>query len=392
MQSHRIQSIDIFRGLTIWVMVFVNDLASVRGIPGWMKHVPAEVNGMTFVDVVFPAFLFIVGMAIPFAVERRLKKEKSPWGFWRHVGIRTLGLLVLGVYMVNSEEMNQEASLVPKSIWAGALYLAAVLIWNRYPQSLSQNIQLGLRIAGGLVLIVLYFLFRKGSGDQIQGMSPSWWGILGLIGWAYLISVILYMAAKKQLPWIGLTFMGMLVLLLAVWKYPEGWLPLSSVLRSQSGHLAHSLLVLAGIICSLILRDQGKLKKPLHKVWSILLFGGMLGLLGYFTLPFGGISKIYATAAWALYSAAICCALYALLYLLVDMKGFSRWANFLKPAGENPLLTYIIPPFLYAVIAYPLLGEVLNEGIGGIFKAVIFSFLILGTAGWLSKKGIRLQL
>ena len=74
-RSNRILSIDIFRGLTIFLMVFVNDLAGVSDIPAWMKHVPADFDGMTFVDVVFPAFLFIVGMAVPFAVKNRLERN-----------------------------------------------------------------------------------------------------------------------------------------------------------------------------------------------------------------------------------------------------------------------------------------------------------------------------
>ena len=105
MKNQRILSIDIFRGFTIFMMVFVNDLAGVANIPGWMKHVAAGVDGMTFVDVVFPAFLFIVGMSVPFAVEKRLEKG-SLFEFWQHVLLRTFGLLVLGVYMVNSAEMN----------------------------------------------------------------------------------------------------------------------------------------------------------------------------------------------------------------------------------------------------------------------------------------------
>ena len=101
-------------------MVFVNDLAGVADIPAWMKHVDAEVDGMTFVDVVFPAFLFIVGMSIPFAVQSRLTNSNT-LGFWRHVLQRTLGLLILGVFMVNSGEMNIEANLIPKWIWAPSL-------------------------------------------------------------------------------------------------------------------------------------------------------------------------------------------------------------------------------------------------------------------------------
>ncbi len=372
-------------------MVFVNDLASVTGIPSWMKHVPAEGDGMTFVDVVFPAFLFIVGMAIPFAVERRLKKGKSAFDFWQHVLIRTLGLLVLGVYMVNSGEMNKEANLIPKSIWAGALYIAAVLIWNRYPRSdnkKAQSLHWGLRVLGALTLVALYFLYRKGSGDQLQGMTPSWWGILGLIAWAYLLAMVLFMTANKKLLGMGIVFVCLLSLILAVKKYPEVAPPVSSFLGSQSVHLVHSLIVIAGIMSSLILRS----KKSANNVWAILFLGVILGVLGFFTRPFGGISKIYATPTWALYSAAACCLIYALLYLIVDRKGFSSWANFLQPAGANPLLTYIIPPFLYAVIAFPLLGEFGNHGLWGILRAVTFSFLILGLAGWLTNKGIRLQL
>ena len=59
-------SIDVLRGLVMFTMVFVNDVAGVHGIPAWMKHHhPDNASGMTFVDLVFPAFLFLVGMSIP---------------------------------------------------------------------------------------------------------------------------------------------------------------------------------------------------------------------------------------------------------------------------------------------------------------------------------------
>ena len=67
LSNQRILSIDAFRGITIFVMIFVNELAGIRDIPQWMKHMPADADAMSFVDVVFPAFLFIVGMSIPFA-------------------------------------------------------------------------------------------------------------------------------------------------------------------------------------------------------------------------------------------------------------------------------------------------------------------------------------
>ena len=60
--STRVVSIDIFRGLTMAMMIFVNDLSDVHGLSKWTYHMPANVDAMTYVDMVFPAFLFLVGM------------------------------------------------------------------------------------------------------------------------------------------------------------------------------------------------------------------------------------------------------------------------------------------------------------------------------------------
>jgi len=51
----RVASIDIFRGLTMVVMVFVNQIAEMKGLPWWTYHMPGSVNGMTYVDMVFPS-------------------------------------------------------------------------------------------------------------------------------------------------------------------------------------------------------------------------------------------------------------------------------------------------------------------------------------------------
>jgi heparan-alpha-glucosaminide N-acetyltransferase len=75
--SPRVTSIDIFRGLTMALMIFVNELSSIKGLPWWNYHMPENANGMTYVDMVFPAFLFILGMSVPLAVEQRLKKGAS---------------------------------------------------------------------------------------------------------------------------------------------------------------------------------------------------------------------------------------------------------------------------------------------------------------------------
>ena len=55
-------SIDLLRGADVLLMLFVNEVAFVKGAPAFLRHVGMDVDGMTITDVVFPAFLFIVGL------------------------------------------------------------------------------------------------------------------------------------------------------------------------------------------------------------------------------------------------------------------------------------------------------------------------------------------
>jgi predicted acyltransferase len=78
-KAGRQASLDIYRGLVIVVMTLVNYLSPVQGVPAWSKHWPESLDGYTYVDVVFPAFLFIVGVAIPLALSRRLSCGIRCW-------------------------------------------------------------------------------------------------------------------------------------------------------------------------------------------------------------------------------------------------------------------------------------------------------------------------
>src|ERR1051325_8656502 len=101
----RIISIDALRGFVMFMMIFVNDLAGAgRIVPDWMVHFSDRhhgVSGMTFVDLVFPAFLFIVGMSVPLALGGRTAKGQPLWTTLTHVATRTLSLLFVGILMVH---------------------------------------------------------------------------------------------------------------------------------------------------------------------------------------------------------------------------------------------------------------------------------------------------
>src|SRR5215471_633384 len=102
----RVASIDIFRGLTIAVMIFVNELADVRGLPWWTYHAHENQDVMTYVDMVFPFFLFIVGLSMPLAMDYRLKRNPSLGSLWIHVLIRSCSLIVLGLILANAEKVD----------------------------------------------------------------------------------------------------------------------------------------------------------------------------------------------------------------------------------------------------------------------------------------------
>ena len=70
-------AIDMLRGLTMFLMVLVNDLWTVDRVPAWIEHTAATQDGMGLADIVFPMFLFSVGMSIPYALELRFSNTMA---------------------------------------------------------------------------------------------------------------------------------------------------------------------------------------------------------------------------------------------------------------------------------------------------------------------------
>ncbi len=396
--TDRIASIDIFRGLTILTMIFVNDLASIQQIPPWLKHAPPEADAMTFVDIVFPAFLFIVGMAIPFAIQRRMARGETVTQIWKHILVRTIGLLVVGLLMVNSENINPAATGIPSAWWSLLLYIAVILIWNQYPKATGQKRLMILlaRAAGLMILTFLALTYRAGEGSEVHWLRTSWWGILGLIGWAYLVCCAVYFLSRNNLP----AMIGMLGLFIAIYIGDKnGRLDFLSPITQYlwlGGHIAgHSSITIAGVISATLFLDGSPAQTPRSRMRWIATFAVMLYLAGYLLRPLYGISKISATPTWCLYSSSICCFVFLLLYWLVDVRGFKKWAQFLKPAGENPLLAYILPEIFYALMAIlgiQFIAQYLGTGVIGIARSLVFALLMLWDTSLLTKWKIRLYL
>ena len=393
--TSRILSIDVFRGLTILAMIFVNDLAGVRDIPAWLKHAPADADAMTFPDLVFPTFLLIVGMSIPWALRARRERGADPVRLWGHILTRTLGLLVLGVFMVNAES-SRDGQIAGMGVapWALLMYAAVILIWNAYPRAGGWRrwLYLGLRLAGVLVLVLLYSLYRNEDGTR---MGPRWWGILGLIGWAYVISCTLYLVFRQHLP----AMIGCLGLLIAFYVgVRSGGLELPSFLaflHGQAGNASHSAIVVAGIIVSRLFFEDSPARSIRRRAEWLVVFAMLLFVAGFLLRPLHGISKAHATPTWSLYCAGIGVLVYVLLYWVVDIQRVVRWTRLLKPAGANPLLTYILPSIVYYLLTWldvTLWPAALSRGVPGILRSGVFTVLILGMASLLTRCKIKLRL
>jgi predicted acyltransferase len=375
-------------------MIFVNDVAGVSGIPVWMKHKAADADAMTFVDVVFPAFLFIVGMSLPFAINRRLSRGDGFWKLQAHILWRTLGLLVLGVFMVNAEGgYNEKAIGMSIAVWSLLFYVSAILVWNVYYFKNKKWSWL-LRGIGAAGLVALAFVYRAGEHGE-QGLTPRWWGILGLIGWAYLFSCLFYQLLR-----------GKIILLFVAIAFCIGWYVVSrgAAAKDQvmlqwmaewSGHAAHTSIVLSGVVLSILFFDQRLFQKIYTRFWFACAFALVMAVTGYLLRPYFGISKIYATPTWCLYCVAICAVLYAVLYWLTDVLKYKKWTAFFEPAASNALLVYILP----AIVMYSqrLTGwyftpPSFHHGIGGIVWSACFAVFIMLLAMGLNRLKIRLQL
>ena len=117
MEKTRIVSIDILRALTMVLMIWVNDFWSLTNIPKWLTHASATEDYLGFSDIIFPLFLFIVGLSIPFAIQQRKLYGASTFSTARHILIRSISLLIIGVFMVNYESAHDESILIGKIYW-----------------------------------------------------------------------------------------------------------------------------------------------------------------------------------------------------------------------------------------------------------------------------------
>lgn len=344
--SNRIYSIDIMRGFTLVLMLFVNDLF-VPGVPKWMGHVTAEVDGMGLADWVFPGFLFMVGMAIPFSIGNRIAKGENTREVSKHILIRTISLLIIGVLMSNSRNVNGDFTGLSKSVWSLIMYSGVFLIWNNYRNPEKNKILITiLKIAGAIMIIAMVYIFRGPEGRYFSFRS---WGILGTIGWGYLAAAFIYLGFRDN---IVKTAIPLLFFLLLNILSKLGQLDFLNPVKPVLGVLINGnapFIVISGMFITLILKKYSK-ENILRAALIIAVLGIISIAAGFFLRNWIIISKIQATPSWALICNGISMLMFTLLFWIIDIRKHAGWASFLRPAGANSLTIYLAPDMFYYII------------------------------------------
>lgn len=393
-KTNRILSIDIMRGLTLFLMLFVNDLF-VPGVPHWMVHTAADYDGMGLADWVFPGFLFMVGLSVQYAIDSRIQKGQSKMQIFGHVVIRTLSLLLIGVLMLNSGRLNPELSGISENLWAILMYVSIFLIWNSYPENEKlKKLFLGLKILGIAGLVILAVVFRAGEPGNISWFETGWWGILGLIGWGYLVAASVFLLIGQRLwPTIAVWLFFVLMNILS----SLGLTDFLDFIKPVFGVIINGdvpSVVLAGLVISIILKQSTH--SPVKKVRIIILLGIFSLLTGFFLRHWFIISKIQGTPSWTMICNGISMIVFSLLYFIMDIHKKEKWANIFKPAGQNSLTTYLAPDIIYYLVwglSLPLFfyKQDVSQWLA-VLGSVAWALAMVGFAALLAKINIRLKL
>ncbi len=412
-ESRRIVSLDAVRGLVMFTMIFVNDLAGAPHeiVPWWMRHFKGDGNGMTFVDLVFPGFLFIIGMSVPLAFGGRIARGEPVWKTLAHILGRTLALLLIGILMVNETPSTAKLGW-SGDLWCTLMYLSAILAFcswsgvrdqasSQPPKPALKIINLLARTIGFAALAFLAFAFRGEDGHRIISLSPfsihtEWYGILGLNGWAYLVaaSVFLMFGPRRT------ALLASVVLLMCLYPaerhgaFDHFWLNrivgIGGTLGSQ-GAIAVAGLLLASILVT------PETACPGARFRFTLLFIAGFAAAALLTYGLYGINKNSATPSWCLWACAITATLWLGFYLVGDVALRSGLIRPFSIAGQNVLLAYLLSEGLPSTLTvlhldgwYDRLGS--PDLAHAIARSVGCSVVILLATSLLNRAGFRLRL
>lgn len=358
----RLLSLDVLRGLTIMLMTIVNNPGDWGNVYAPFLH--AEWHGFTPTDLVFPTFLFIVGITTVLATPHKVLDR----AVWEKILTRFLRIFSLGLFL-NFFSKIDLFGLEGSALLIVRLAITALVVMALFGQYDRQR-QLYLALG---IFVVLFVLAFGGFTDYQNVRIP---GVLQRIAVVYLVVSVLYLTtsvstqaivgviillaywaimALVPVPGVGAAnvekgtnlaaWLDYLVIPNHLWVTSKTWDPegiLSTLPAIGTG--------IAGLLTGALLTANVSRQKK----FGYLLEGGaagiVVGLLWNIAFP---INKALWTSSYVLYAAGIGLVLLALLYYLIDCKEIKGWITPFLVFGVNPMVVFffsgIIPRTLSAI-------------------------------------------
>lgn len=358
--KERIISLDVLRGITIMMMILVNNPGSWGTIFAPLEH--AEWNGCTPTDLVFPFFIFILGAAIPLAIVSKVLNQET----FLKILTRSLRIICLGLFLgfygkIEIFDLEGYPLLISKLIITGIV--AYVLLGN-----FEQKIKL-------YWVLTLFFIFMYLAFSGIEAYSEVRLpGVLQRIGIVYFFTSLVYLKTeiRGQIITVGILLLGYWAIMTLVpvpgfgpanldkgtnlaawidnlllenhlWAFSKTWDP--------EGILSTIPAIANGIVGLLIgqLLNSGLAQKD--KATKMFGAGLVLVILALIWNPFFPMNKSLWTSSFVLYTAGFATLFLAVFYYVIDIKGYKNWTTPILFWGVNPMIVFFLSGILPRVLS-----------------------------------------
>lgn len=357
--NQRLLSLDVFRGMTIFFMIIVNTPGSWNYVYAPLLH--AKWDGCTPTDLVFPFFMFIVGvsMAISYA-----KFEGGPQKDW-----------------------------INKTITRGLKIILIGLLLNWFP-FFTKNIA-DLRLWGVLQRIGFSFLI---AGVLISFVNKKYlWYLFGGILISYYLILL---TAGDQ----ALTLEGNLVRTIDLALFGESHIYKGYGIPFDPEGLLSTLPAVGTVVLGYIVgKNMLSISDHTQKIKWLLVVGILSGAAGFLWSHMGfPINKPIWSSSYVLYTGGLAMLFFALMIWIIDIEGFQKWTYVFKAFGQNPLVSYALSGLFVKTMLLIKIGDqklygwtysaIFQPVFGDYFGSFMFAFtyvmFIWIFAYTLDKKGI----